>query len=75
MSIPSPAAQPEKEPQRKGNAASFSVSPAILQAATEDGDAVLTTQETSKQGLTETEAERRLEKYGLNSVAQEGGFR
>ena len=55
--------------------ASIRVAPALIQAAAGDVDTVLRTLETSRQGLTEAEAEQRLEKYGLNSVAEEAHFR
>ena len=46
-----------------------------MQAAAADTDTILRTLETAKHGLTEAEAERRLKKYGLNSVAEEAHYR
>jgi Mg2+-importing ATPase len=70
MSTPAPANGPPKT-----QAASFHVSPVLLESAAGDGDAVVRMLETTKQGLTEAEAKRRLEKYGPNSVADEGQYR
>ena len=47
------------------------VSPAILQAARQDGNALLSDLRTTPGGLTEAEAENRARKNGPNEVAQE----
>jgi P-type Mg2+ transporter len=48
------------------------VSPRLLEAAESDADEVLRRLETSRNGLSEEEAARRLRQYGPNVVAQEG---
>ena len=48
------------------------VSPRLLEAAESDADEVLRRLETSRNGLSEEEAARRLRKHGPNVVAQEG---
>jgi P-type Mg2+ transporter len=48
------------------------VSPRLLEAAESDADEVLRRLETSRNGLTDEEAARRLRQYGPNVVAQEG---
>ena len=47
------------------------LSPAVLDAAAKDGDALLQSLKTTAEGLTQTEAERRARTAGLNEVAQE----
>src|SRR5262249_24507886 len=69
------AAAPSKAQPAKAPSGSFRVSPALLEAAAGNGDAVLQSLDTSKQGLTQTEARRRLAKFGPNSVADEGHYR
>ena len=59
----------------KPSVSSIRVSPALVQAAVADADTVLRTLDTGTQGLTEAEAQRRLVKYGPNSVAEEAHFR
>jgi Mg2+-importing ATPase len=59
----------------QGSAPSIRVAPALVQAADGDADAVLRLLESTKQGLSEDEAARRLKKYGPNSVAQESHYR
>ncbi len=51
------------------------VSTALIEAAQGDADAVLRSLDTSKSGLSESEAALRLEKFGLNSVAEEAHYR
>jgi P-type Mg2+ transporter len=75
MPIASSADEPAKGPASKGPAPGIRVSAALLQAAAGDADAVLATLATTRQGLTEAEAEARLEKYGLNSVGREAHYR
>jgi Mg2+-importing ATPase len=48
------------------------VSPRLLEAAESDADEVLRRLETSRNGLSDEEAARRLRQYGPNAVAQEG---
>jgi P-type Mg2+ transporter len=48
------------------------VSPRLLEAAESDADEVLRRLETSRNGLSDEEAARRLRQYGPNVVAQEG---
>ena len=55
----------------KGQAAGIRVSPLLTEAAGKDAADVLGMLETSPAGLTQAEAEERLEKYGPNEVAQE----
>ncbi len=50
---------------------SIGVSPLVLEAAAADAESVLKTLQTSAAGLTEDEAQHRLETYGPNVVAQE----
>ncbi len=59
----------------KVSASSIRVSSALLQAAGSDPDTVLRILDTGKQGLAEAEAERRLARYGPNSVAEEAHYR
>jgi Mg2+-importing ATPase len=53
---------------------SIQVAPALVTAAQTDADAVLHSLDTGKQGLSEAEAQRRLARYGPNSVAQESRY-
>ncbi len=55
----------------KSQAAGIRVSPLLAEAAGKDADEVLRLLETSPAGLTEAEAEERLEKHGPNEVASE----
>ena len=64
---------PRRFPQR--GAPAISVSPLLLEAARSEGKEALRKLDTSTTGLTEEEAERRLEEYGPNVVAQERRFR
>jgi Mg2+-importing ATPase len=65
---------PEK-PLKRGwptnRAAGINVSPLLVEAARLEPDEVCQKLETSTAGLTQLEAEQRLEKYGPNEVAQE----
>src|SRR5437660_1967493 len=51
------------------------VSPQLLEAADCDGGMVLEKLQTSRSGLTEEEAKRRLAEHGPNVVAQEAHYR
>src|SRR5438105_1724657 len=55
--------------------AGIRVAPALVKAAEADADAALRELGTSKQGLSDAEAQRRLKQYGPNSVADEGRYR
>ena len=55
----------------KGQPAAIRVSPLLSDAAEKDADEVLRLLETSSSGLTQAEAEERLERHGPNEVAQE----
>src|SRR5579864_9770630 len=55
----------------KRSANTIKVSPLLLQAADSDTDGVFQLLETSEQGLSETEAQNRLGKFGPNLVTQE----
>ena len=55
----------------KGQPAAIRVSPLLTDAAGKDADEVLRLLETSSAGLTQAEAEERLEQHGPNEVAQE----
>ena len=55
----------------KSQAAAIRVSPQLAEAAGKDADEVLRLLETSPAGLTQAEAEERLEKHGPNEVASE----
>jgi len=59
---------------KKENATSIRASRMLIDAAKNDTEHVLKTLSTSMDGLTEEEAERRLEQYGPNQVAQENGY-
>src|SRR5947199_8178503 len=48
---------------------------ALVKAAEADADTVLRDLHTSKQGLSDAEAQLRLKQYGPNSVADEGRYR
>jgi Mg2+-importing ATPase len=75
MSMLPAAATSTKEQRTRVSASSIRVSPALVQAGDGDAETVLRSLETSKEGLTEAEAQRRLVKFGLNSVAQEAHYR
>src|SRR5262249_32176754 len=64
---------PRRFPQRPAPA--IRVSPLLVEAATRDAPEVLRQIQTSLEGLSEEEAERRLQRYGTNTVAQEVGYR
>ena len=55
----------------KGQPATIRVSPLLADIASKEADEVLRLLETSSSGLTQAEAEKRLEKHGPNEVAQE----
>jgi P-type Mg2+ transporter len=57
--------------QNHAKAKNIQVSPAVLNAARKDSEEVLRDLRTSWQGLTQSEAERRVESIGPNEVAQE----
>jgi Mg2+-importing ATPase len=75
MSMLPAAATSTKEQRTRIPASSIRVSPALVQAGDGDAETVLRSLETSKEGLTQAEAQRRLVKFGLNSVAQEAHYR
>src|SRR5260370_17107903 len=56
---------------QSNKAAGIGVSPLLLEAARREPDEVCKTLETTPAGLTQTEAEERLVRHGLNVVAQE----
>jgi magnesium-transporting ATPase (P-type) len=66
-------------PHRAGSAApgaaAVRVQPVLLEAAAGDAERVYQLLQTSPQGLTEEEAQRRQHEYGPNSVAEEAHFR
>jgi Mg2+-importing ATPase len=55
----------------KANERNIRVSPAVLDAAGKDGDALLQSLHTTAEGLTQAEAEQRARTWGPNEVAQE----
>ena len=59
---------------RFGNAAAVQVSPLLLESAQCETNEVLHKLQTSKTGLSEAEADRRLQEFGPNAVAQEARF-
>jgi Mg2+-importing ATPase len=65
---PSPDASPIPA---KANEHNIRVSPAVLDAAGKDGDALLQSLHTTPDGLTQAEAEQRARTWGPNEVAQE----
>jgi Mg2+-importing ATPase len=70
-SLPAPVL-PKRIPHWSQRAAgAIQVSPLLVEAASIDPAQVLEKLQTSPRGLTQEEAERRLEKYGPNVVAQE----
>src|SRR5208283_3194843 len=67
-----PAAHPDKPATpTKAKSQKIRVSPAVLDAAGKDGDALLQSLRTTAAGLTQTEAEERARTTGPNEVAQE----
>jgi Mg2+-importing ATPase len=68
---PPPAPSNELAAPTKAKLPTIRVSPAVLNAARKEGDAVLRDLGTSISGLTESEAEARIRAAGPNEVAQE----
>jgi Mg2+-importing ATPase len=70
--VAGPPAHPDKPPiPTKTKNQNIRVSPAVLDAARKDGEALLRELRTSLGGLTQAEAEERARKTGPNEVAQE----
>ena len=66
------SARPDEPPiPAKAKAPKISVSPAVLDAASKDGEELLQTLRTSLDGLTQAEAEERARAAGPNEIAQE----
>jgi hypothetical protein len=65
---PPPVASPIPAKAKEHN---IRVSPAVLDAAGKDGDALLQSLRTAREGLTQAEAEERARASGPNEVAQE----
>ena len=65
------APPPQRHAATKTHHPPISVSPAVLEAARKDGDAVLRDLGTSLAGLSEAEAEERASATGPNEIAQE----
>ncbi len=70
-SAPPPTSVKERRIAAKTNQQHIRVSPAVLDAARKDGEAVLRDLGTSLAGLSQTEAEDRARAIGLNQIAQE----
>ena len=66
--LPPPDASPIPAKAKEHN---IRVSPAVLDAAGKDGDALLQSLHTTPEGLTQAEAEQRARTWGPNEVAQE----
>src|ERR1039458_4269173 len=66
--LPPPDASPIPAKAKEHN---IRVSPAVLDAAAKDGDALLQSLHTTPEGLTQAEAEQRAPTWGSNEVAQE----
>ena len=66
-----PARQDEPKSHPKANNQNIRVSPAVIQAASKDGEELLLSLRTNPAGLTQSEAEERARVVGPNEVAQE----
>ncbi len=73
MKLSMAAVLPRRLTIRKDRWTSLGPSSQLLEAATSEVDALLEHLGTSRSGLTSEEAERRLEKFGTNTVASEDG--
>ena len=73
MKLSMAAVLPRRLTIRKDRLVSVGPSSQLLEAATSEVDALLDHLGTSRSGLTSEEAERRLEKFGPNTVASEDG--
>src|SRR5664279_4001320 len=68
-----PSILPERLVQPGRAAVAASISARLLESAAADGDTLYTKHGSSATGLSQEEAEQRLEKHGANAVAQEEG--
>jgi len=71
VAVVSSPVQPDKPAIPKAKSQNIRVSPAVLDAALKDGDALLGSLRTTPEGLTQAEAENRARTAGPNEVAQE----